>query len=229
MQPVPPIHILVGVLGLVAGATALSAAKGATLHRRSGLVFVYAMVAMAGSGVVMALWDGPDANAIGGLTAAYLVITALATVRPVTPASRRLDFGATLLGLSVGLISLALAFVSLSSGGTIDGVPTPIFIMFAAVGLLGGAGDVRVMRSGALRGPRRIARHLWCMCWALWIAVFSFFIGQAEVLPEAIRIPSLLALPVVTVVVVMVYWLWRVRVRGNVRGTIGLSAQEATP
>jgi uncharacterized membrane protein len=224
MQALLPFHIVAGALGLVLGAVALSAAKGANLHRRSGRLFVYAMVAMAGSGVAMALWDGPDANAIGGLTAAYLVITALATVRPVTPASRRLDLGATLLGLSVGLTSLVLAFASLSTGGAIDGVPTPIFVMFAVVGLLGGAGDVRIMRSGALRGPRRLARHLWRMCWALWIAVSSFFLGQAEVLPEAIRIPGLMALPVVTVVVVMVYWLWRVRVRGNVRGIIGPSA-----
>jgi hypothetical protein len=229
MQTLLPFHVVAGVLGLVTGAAALSATKGATLHRRSGLVFVYAMVGMAGSGVAMALWDGPDANAIGGLTAAYLVITALTTVRPVTPASRRLDLGATLLGLSVGLTSLVLAFVSLSSGGAIDGVPAPIFVMFAAVGLLGGAGDVRIMRSGALRGARRLARHLWRMCWALWIAVASFFLGQAEVLPEAIRIPGLLALPVVTVVVVMVYWLWRVRVRGNIRGIIGLGAQETIP
>ena len=126
MEALLPFHIVAGVIGLVSGAAALSAAKGATLHRGSGKVFVYAMVAMASSGAAMALWDGPDANAIGGLTAAYLVITALTTVRPVTPASRRLDLGATALGLAIGLTSLVLAFVSLTTGSGIDGVAMPL-------------------------------------------------------------------------------------------------------
>jgi hypothetical protein len=185
-------------------------------------------VTLGCTGAAIALWDGPDANAIGGFTASYLVITALTTVRPVTPASRRLDLGAALLGLAVGLTSLVLAFASLGTGRTIDGIPGVIFVMFAAIGLLGGAGDIRVMRSGPLRGARRLTRHLWRMCWALWIAVSSFFLGQTDVMPEAIRIPGLLALPVVTVVVVMVYWLWRVRVRGNIRG-IALSDPGTTP
>ena len=223
MEALLPFHIVAGVIGLMSGAAALSAAKGATLHRGSGRVFVYAMVAMASSGAAMALWDGPDANAIGGLTAAYLVITALTTVRPVTPASRRLDLGATALGLAIGLTSLVLASVSLASGSGIDGIPAPVFVMFAAIGLLGGAGDVRVLRSGPLRGAKRLTRHLWRMCWALWIAVTSFFLGNSDVLPEAMRIPALLALPVVTVVVVLVYWLWRVRIRGNMRGIVGFN------
>jgi hypothetical protein len=41
------IHVIAGVLALVAGAVALSAAKGATLHRKSGIVFVYAMLTMS--------------------------------------------------------------------------------------------------------------------------------------------------------------------------------------
>ena len=70
-----------------------------------------------------------------------------------------------------------------------------------------------MMRSGPLEGARRIARHLWRMSFALFIAALSFFIGQAKVLPEAIRIPGLLALPVLAVLVTMFYWLWRVRAK----------------
>jgi hypothetical protein len=49
------------------------------------------------------------------------------------------------------------------------------------------AGDVRVMWSGPLRGGPRLARHLWRMCFALFIAAGSFFSIQARVaklLPE---------------------------------------------
>jgi hypothetical protein len=84
--------------------------------------------------------------------------------------------------------------------------------------MLGTVGDFRMIRAGGLRGASRLARHLWRMCWALWIAVASFFLGPragvATFFPEPI--PSSLplrALPVVLMVVVMLYWLWRVRVK----------------
>ena len=37
-----PFHILAGISALVFGYVALYATKGATLHRRSGIFFVYA-------------------------------------------------------------------------------------------------------------------------------------------------------------------------------------------
>ena len=51
-----PAHILAGVLALVFGYVALYATKGATLHRRSGMLFVYAMVTMSLSGALMDAW-----------------------------------------------------------------------------------------------------------------------------------------------------------------------------
>ena len=49
------------------------------------------------------------------------------------------------------------------------------------------------------------------MSFALFIAALSFFIGQAKVIPEPIRIPGLLAVPVLAVLFTMFYWMWRVR------------------
>ena len=77
-----------------------------------------------------------------------------------------------------------------------------------------------VLASGALTGTRRVARHLWRMSFALFIAAMSFFIGQADVIPEPVRIRPLLAIPVVLVLVTMFYWLWRVRLRRSLRGMI---------
>jgi hypothetical protein len=99
--------------------------------------------------------------------------------------------------------------------------------MFGVVALLAGVGDLRMMRSGGLRGAARLARHLWRMSFALFIAALSFFIGQAKVIPEPIRIPGLLALPVLAVLVTMLYWLWRVRARRSLRGVLGVAAGEA--
>jgi hypothetical protein len=86
----------------------------------------------------------------------------------------------------------------------------------AAVNTPAVVGDVRVLRSGPLRGAPRLARHLWRMCFALFIAAGTFFSMRARVakiLPEPFTTPMMRALPVLLVFVAMFYWLWRVRSR----------------
>lgn len=218
MQLSLQVHILAGGLGIVAGFAALYSAKGGRLHRRSGLVFVYALVTMAATGAAIAAFHGGEASVIAGVLAAYLVITALTTVRPRTARSRWLDPGAMLVAWAIGFASLALGVQAMALGGAREGIPAVVLFKFAIVALLGAAGDLRVLRSGPRTGPHRLARHLWRMCFALYIATASFFLGQADKLPAAIRSPFLLALPVLAVVGTMVYWLWRVRIRRSLRG-----------
>ena len=81
--------------------------------------------------------------------------------------------------------------------------------LFAGVALLAALGDVRMMRAGGLLGPHRIARHLWRMCFAVLVASASLFLGQAQVIPESIRIYPLLAIPALLPLVLMLYWLAR--------------------
>lgn len=64
---------------------------------------------------------------------------------------------------------------------------------------------------GGISGAPRIARHLWRMCLALFIATGSFFFGQQKVMPEFVRgTPILLALAIAPLVL-MIFWLIRVR------------------
>ena len=209
------LHIIAGGLGLVSGYLALYSAKGASLHRKAGIVFVYAMLTMCVPGMIIAIGRNvaPAINVPAALLTASLVITALTTVRPPSAATRYLNRSATLATTGVGLVSMTFALQAIANGGKRDGMPSFPFLMFGVVGLLAAAGDFRIMRSGPLAGARRIARHLWRMTFALFIAAMSFFIGQARVLPEAIRIPGLLALPVLAVLITMFYWLWRVRAK----------------
>lgn len=72
---------------------------------------------------------------------------------------------------------------------------------------------VRTLRARGLRGPARLPWHLWRMCFALFIAAMSFFLGQADQVPKPVRIPALLAIPVLVVPVTMLHWLWRLRPR----------------
>ncbi len=226
-------HIGAGGLALAAGYIALYAPKGRTLHRKSGMLFVYTMLVMAFFGaLVTVLRDAvPALNLAAAVLTAYLVITALITVRPLPPASRWAHTVLMLVALAVGLNSLRYGVEAIASpDGTRNGMPAFPFFLFGMTGTLAALSDVRVIRFGDLRGTARLARHLWRMCFALFIAALSFFIGQANVLPQALRIPILLALPVLAVLVTMLYWVWRVRSRRATRViTIQSAAAIPTP
>jgi hypothetical protein len=110
-----------------------------------------------------------------------------------------------------------LGFKALASPGrAINGVPFFMPFFMATITALAAGGDVRMMRLGTLPAARRLARHLWRMCFALFIAAGSFFSIRervAKILPEPFTTPFMRALPVLLIFVAMFYWLWRVRVR----------------
>ncbi|HUE76512.1 MAG TPA: hypothetical protein VMM83_01095, partial [Longimicrobiales bacterium] len=161
MQPTLVVHIAAGGLALVSGFVALSAAKGAGLHRKSGVVFVCAMIVMGLSAAMIAAVAGVPGSVTGGLLAAYLVVTALTTVRPPAAGARRLGLGAMLVAFGVGLANVAMGLETLAGGAIVrDGVPVPMYFIMGGIALLAGVGDLRILRSGSLRGARRIARHL---------------------------------------------------------------------
>ena len=86
----------------------------------------------------------------------------------------------------------------------------------AAVMIMAAAGDVRIMRFGVPRGRPRLARHLWRMCFALFIAAGSFFSVRervATILPEPFATAPMRALPILLLFGAMFYWLWKVRGR----------------
>jgi len=207
-----PIHILAGLTSLTAGFIALYALKGARLHKKSGIVFVYAMLIMAAAGAWIAVLKSQPANVAGGIITLYLVTTGLTTLRARDGRSRSIDAFAMLIALGISVFSLQVALDAVRSPtGTINGVPPQPMFMFAIVALLAAAGDLRTVVAGGLRGAQRIGRHLWRMCFAMFIATSSFFLGQgAKVLPKPVRIIPVLALPVLLVILTMVYWMVRV-------------------
>jgi uncharacterized membrane protein len=214
-----PVHILAGVLALVFGYVALFAAKGATLHRKSGMQFVFAMVTLSLTGALVAFLNTSSISVVAGLLTLYFVTTALLTVRCRFEESHWIDTAAMLFALAVALLGFKTGF-DLSKTGRPE--TAPMFI-FGGVGLLAAAGDMRTIRARGIQGPRRITRHLWCMCFAMWVAAASFFWGPPGRVPEVIRIPALLPIPVLVPVVAMLYWLWRVRIRKTFLGIVGVS------
>jgi len=219
-----PAHIVAGGLAIIFGGTALAVSKGSKLHRRSGLLFVYAMLTMGISGSILALRQSlTNSNVLGGFMSAYFVITGLTTVRPASAWTRRLNLGALIVAIALSLVEIILGIKAFSTPlHTLNGVPFFMLLFLATVTTLAAAGDLRIMRSerrrtvpqAASRRAPRLARHLWRMCFALFIAAGSFFSIRervAKVLPQPFTTPMMRALPVALVFVAMFYWLWRLR------------------
>jgi uncharacterized membrane protein len=208
MQVVLPIHVAAGGLALILGAVALLAKKGGAIHRGSGLLFVCAMVVMGIGAAILG-------NAGGGLLAIYFVGTALTTVRPMSAWTRTFNVAALMVVVGLALLTIVGGVKALNSpDGVLNGVPFVMHFFLAAVMLLAAAGDVRIMRFGVPRGRPRLARHLWRMCFALFIAAGSFFSVRervAKILPEPFTTAPMRALPILMLFGAMFYWLWRVR------------------
>ena len=211
-----PVHIAAGGLAIILGGVALAVRKGGALHRRSGILFVCAMLTMGFTGSTLALRRSlTDANVLGGFMSAYFVVTGLTAVRPSSVWTRRLNQAALGIAVALSLIETCLGFIAFRSPGhAMGGVPFFMPFFIAAVLALAAAGDLRAMRPGTLRAGKRLARHLWRMCFALFIAAGSFFSIRervAKVLPEPFTSPAMRALPIALVFAAMFYWLWRVR------------------
>ena len=200
------LHIIGGLTALTSGAVALSAPKGGNIHRKSGMIFVYAMLILSISGAVMAALIPEKISVIAGMLTFYLVITALLTVRRRSQEFDWMSAVAMLFALMVGLLSIIFAIQGLNED---DGL-TPLGFIFGGVALLSVLGDARMLLAQSIPWAQRIARHLWRMCLALWIATASFFLGQADEFPQALQIMPLLCTPVLLVMLLMVYWLVRV-------------------
>jgi hypothetical protein len=77
--------------------------------------------------------------------------------------------------------------------------------------LLAGGGDIRMLLGEAVVGAKRIVRHLWRMCFGLFIATGSFFLGQQQVFPEFLRKSNVLFIPAVLPLALLIFWVIRVR------------------
>lgn len=213
-------HVVTGVVALGAGLVAIAARKGGKWHRRAGLVFVYTMIAVGLTAVGIGVYEGKE-DVIGGALTAYLVFTAWTTVKPLPGAGRGVDIALMTLAFAFAAATYISAFTALGNpGNRINGVPAGMLFFMGTIVLLAGIGDARVLRAGGIHGSRRLARHLWRMCFGLFIASSTF---AAQLVMMEFMPPQLRSLPVILLLgggplVVLLYWMWRVRVKQSLRG-----------
>lgn len=138
-------HIAGASVALAAGCVAVAAPKGASWHRKSGMLFVYGMLTMA----------------------------------------------------------ILAVFMSAIRGGELLGNIPPGLLSIYLVG--------RGTRAVRGPGPPRLVSHVRCMCGAFFIATGSFFLGQADEIPQVLRVGPVLALLAFMPLIVMAYWVRRLK------------------
>ena len=220
-------HFAAGLVSIVAGTIALSVAKGGQLHKQSGLVFTWAMIALGLTAAGIGTYESNPGQVFGGLLAAYLVFTAMTTVKPLPGIGQRVNLALMVLAFGYGVTSVYGGVNEwLDPTVQVTGRPRVVPpLIIGAVMLLAAFGDLRAIRAGGLRGSRRLARHLWRMCFGLFVATGSFFLGQMKFIPQPVRIVPLLLVLAFAPLPFLFYWMWRVRVRGRLSGLVVGSTQ----
>ena len=100
-----------------------------------------------------------------------------------------------------------------------------------SVMLLAAAEDVRMLVRGGVFGTKRIARHLWRMCFGLFIAAGSFFMGPSnrplrllstvgigQHLSPALFSTSLYLILTILPLILLIFWLVRIRFKNAYNG-----------
>ena len=206
------LHICAGTLGFLSGATAVSFRKGSQRHRVAGNIFVVCMLSLAASGVYLAFVKSQPGNVLGGTLTFYLVATAWMTARSRDGETGIVDWGALLIASALAVVTVTLGLEAANSptGLKYEYPPGPYFFL-GSVALLAATGDVRMLVRSRISGTQRIARHLWRMCFALFVAAASIFLARQHLFPALLRKTGVLLLLSVLPLLLMIFWLVRVR------------------
>jgi uncharacterized membrane protein len=219
------LHIGGGITAVVAGGAALVVRKGGRLHRLTGDLFMVGMLIAMTIAAITAPMLPQTANVPGAVLAIYLITTAWVTVRRAPNAVGVFEVGA-FLAVTAATVALGLfAWIGANSPhGLIDGVPYQAALGIGVFAALAAGLDLRVILQGGVAGSQRLARHLWRMCFALFFATASFFIGQPQVFPAPLRGSPILILLGVAPLLARIYWLVRVRPRARHRPVAAAAA-----
>ena len=212
-SPILVMHLCAGSVGLLSGTAAMSFRKGSPRHVLAGKVFVASMLTMAVGAVYLAITRHQPNNIGGGILTFYLIGTAWLTARRRDGETSRFDWVVLVVPLALGILTWMNGLKVVRSGASSqNGVPVGMAFFMGSVMLLAAAGDVRMLLRGGVFGTQRLLRHLWRMCFGLFIATGSFFLGQgAKIFSSWWRQSSFLIIPAVLPLILLVFWVIRVR------------------
>ncbi len=201
-------HIVTAAIGLLSGSGALMLRKGSTRHKQSGRIFVISMLLMAVTAAPLALAAGKILDAGSSALVCYLVLTSWLTFQPKRP-------GVTYLLIGLGICTLGgylwSEWARISSGTVRPDVPAGVGFVFAAIIALALVGDLRLHFRDGMSRAAMLGRHLWRMCFALFMASVSFFLSRAHLFPEPVQASGVLYVLALAPLLCMLFWLVRNR------------------
>jgi hypothetical protein len=207
------LHVSAGGTGIGAGFAAVLLKKGRRGHQVAGTIFFVAMLTMSAIGAVVSpMLSDPISSAVG-VFVFYIVATAWMTVQRPAGRTGRFEIGALAAVVGVAAAFAILARIGqLSPKGMVGGTqPYALGYVFGGLALLAGALDLRMILRGGVAGAQRVARHLWRMCFALFVASGSLFLGQPQVFPKFLRGSPLLVALALAPLAFLIFWMIRVR------------------
>jgi hypothetical protein len=205
-------HILTGALGVLAGAAAISLRKGSRGHGLAGDAFVIFMLGLSVSGIGLAIVKNKPGDILGGTLTLYLVATAWMTARRRNRETDVFDRVALVLVLALTAVIATFGLEAANSPtGVKYGYSIGPYIFLGSVSSMATAGDIRMLVRGGIAGTQRIARHLWRMCFAFFIASASIFLARQHLFPAVLRKSGALMLLSIAPLISMIFWLFRVR------------------
>lgn len=207
-------HIATGTIAVVMGAITFAVRKGGSHHVNAGRVFTITMGLSSCLGAILGLikFDTFYITFHAGVLGMTLVISGWLLAR-MRNRRRFASFGAV---AGVNLLNTAglivAGFCALTfTDQTLRGFAAADYFFLAGMAGVGLINDLVVLLRKTLTDRHRIAQHIWRMCLGFFIAAGSAFTGPgASIFPQAVRDSGILSLPELTIIVLMLFWLFRI-------------------
>jgi hypothetical protein len=206
-------HVTLGTLAVIVGAIALGSRKGRNVHVSAGRVFVVSMGLSSVLGAILGalkyetFWITFHAGILG----ATLVASGVLAVRIRARGAKRLFIAiAGLNSLNAAALFIAGWYATTLPDAHLYGFAAEDYFFLFGMAAIACGGDVRITFGTQISDRHRIAQHLLRMCIGFFIAAGSAFTGPgASVFPDAVRNSGILSLPELTIMLLMLFWLWK--------------------
>lgn len=207
-------HIMSGGIAVVMGALTFAVRKGARTHINAGRVFTVAMgiSSLLGAALGLIKFETFYITFHAGVLGMTLVLGGwlLAKTRTAHRSASFVAIGCVNFLNIGGLVAAGLCALTLPEQ-TLRGFAAADYLFLACIAGVAFVNDLAIILHKHLSDRHRIAQHLWRMCIGFFIAAGSAFTGPGQgIFPEAVRNSGILSLPELTIILLMLFWLFRV-------------------
>lgn len=207
-------HVTSGGIAVVMGAITVAVRKGARSHINAGRVFTACMGLSSFLGATLGLikFETFYITFHAGVLGVTLVLSGWLMARSQTGhrSGAFVVVGCANFLNAAGLVAAGFCALTLPEQ-TLREFGAADYFFLAGIAGVAFINDLVVLLRKHLSDRHRIAQHLWRMCIGFFIAAGSAFTGPgAGIFPEVVRNSGILSLPELTIILLMLFWLFLV-------------------